>query len=186
MPEILDLAEDLRKRALALHRSGQLEEALSLYDEALTVTSGDEQRELITINKADVLIELQRAGAEVQALPAILMRRRNPHHTFLASYQMMFKHRMAGEMERAIFYGQIAHNVAIEAGQVFWKLAALNELGIAYETNSQFPDAIHCFDDALALLDSIDTAEQTISRVAIIHNLGTASSSSARSNKASP
>ncbi|MGZ5495068.1 MAG: hypothetical protein ACXWHG_15805, partial [Thermoanaerobaculia bacterium] len=118
MPEILDLAEDLRKRALALHRSGQLEEALSLYDEALTVTSGDEKRELITINKADVLIELQRAGAEVQALPAILMRRRNPHHTFLASYQMMFKHRMAGEMERAIFYGQIAHNVAIEAGQV--------------------------------------------------------------------
>lgn len=172
MPEILARAEEVRKRALSLHRSGELDEALALYDEALAAAADDEHRELITINKADVLIELQRSGPEVQALPAILMRRRNPHHTFLASYQMMFKHRMAGEMERAIFYGQIAHNVAIEAGQVFWKLAALNELGIAYETNSQFPDAIRCFDDALALLDSIEAAEQTISRIAIIQNLG--------------
>ena len=172
MPEILERAEDLRKQALALHRGGQLEEALALYDEALAAGSTDEQRELITINKADVLIELQRTGAEVQALPAILMRRRNPHHTFLASYQMMFKHRMAGEMERAIFYGQIAHNVAIESGQVFWKLAALNELGIAYETNSQFADAIRCFEEALSLLDSVEAADRTVSRVAIIQNLG--------------
>jgi tetratricopeptide (TPR) repeat protein len=171
MPEAENRVEELRRLALAKHRSGDLEDALAVYDEALLAGADDEQRELITINKADVLIELQRSGPEVQALPTILMRRRNPHHTFLSSYQMMFKHRVAGEMDRAIFYGQIAHKVAIEAGNGFWKLASLNELGIAYETNSQFSEAIGCFDDALGLLDSIAATEHTISRIAIIQNL---------------
>ena len=170
MPEMLS-AEELRQRGLAKHRNGNLDEALSLYDAALSTTNDDEHRELITINKADVLIELEQSGPEVQALPMILMRRRNPHHTFLASYQLMFKHRLASEMDRAIFYGQIANDVAIEAGQVFWKLAALNELGMAHAANSQFEDSIRCFDEALALLQQTDGAEKAISRVAIIQNL---------------
>jgi len=164
-------AEELRQQGLAKHRSGDLDAALSHYESALTVVTDDEKRELITINKADVLIEMQRSGPEVQALPAILMRRRNPHHTFLAAYQMMFKHRLAGEMERAIFYGQIAHEVAVESEKIFWRLAALNELGLSYEANSQFDVAIGAFDEALALLNGIDANEQTVSRIAIIQNL---------------
>jgi tetratricopeptide (TPR) repeat protein len=171
MPEVMSQIEEMRLLALAKHRSGDLDAALAIYDQALASGPDDEQRELITINKADVLIEMQRSGPEVQALPAILMRRRNPHHTFLASYQMMFKHRLAGEMDRSIFYGQIAQKVAIESGKVFWKLAALNELGLAYEANSQFEDAIQSFNDALALLDSIEATDQTVSRIAIIQNL---------------
>jgi len=171
MPEVMSQIEEMRLLALAKHRSGDLDAALAIYDQALAAGPDDEQRELITINKADVLIEMQRSGPEVQALPAILMRRRNPHHTFLASYQMMFKHRLAGEMDRSIFYGQIAQKVAIESGKVFWKLAALNELGLAYEANSQFEDAIRSFNDAIALLDSIEATDQTVSRIAIIQNL---------------
>ena len=171
MPEVMSQIEEMRLLALAKHRSGDLDAALAIYDQALAAGPDDEQRELITINKADVLIEMQRSGPEVQALPAILMRRRNPHHTFLASYQMMFKHRLAGEMDRSIFYGQIAQKVAIESGKVFWKLAALNELGLAYEANSQFEDAIQSFNEALALLDSIEATDQTVSRIAIIQNL---------------
>jgi tetratricopeptide (TPR) repeat protein len=172
MPEVLHRVEELRQIALAKHRGGALEEALLAYDEALTAGADDEQRELITINKADVLIEMQRSGPEVQALPMILMRRRNPHHTFLAAYQLQFKHRTAGEKDRAAFYGQIARAAAVETGNKFWQIASLNELGILFEADSQFDKAIECFEESLAHLDSLDApSEHRIGRTATVQNL---------------
>lgn len=165
--------EELRQSALAMVRAGQLEESLSVYDQALALASDDEVRELITINKADALIALERSGAEVQALPAILMRRRKPHHTFLAAYALLFKHRMVGEAKRAMFYGHIAHEVAEEANEPFWKLAALNELAVVYEIDSQFGKAIELLHEALTALDDVsDEVAQSFSRIAIIQNLG--------------
>ncbi len=172
MHEVVNHAEELRQFALAKHRGGELEEALAAYDEALAATSDEEQRELITINKADVLIELQRGGPEVNALPTILMRRRNPHHTFLAAYQLQFKHRTAGEKDRAAFYGQIARAAAAETGNTFWQIAALNELGILFEADSQFDKAIECFEESLAHLDSLNAPdEHRIGRTATVQNL---------------
>jgi len=87
----------------------------------------------------------------------------------------MYTHRMTGELKRAIFYGQIALDAATEADQTFWKLGVLNELGIVYETDSQFGKAIECFTDALSCLDRVpvsDPAAHAFSRVAIIANLG--------------
>jgi tetratricopeptide (TPR) repeat protein len=172
MPEARSHVEELRQAALAKHRGGELEEALIAYDEALVAGADDEQRELITINKADVLIELQRGGPEVQALPMILMRRRNPHHTFLAAYQLQFKHRTAGERDRAAFYGQIARAAAVETGNKFWQIASLNELGILFEADSQFEKAIECFEESLAHLDSLNAPEEhRIGRTATVQNL---------------
>src|SRR5687768_14858222 len=104
----LERHEELRQLALAHVRSGEIEDALPLYDEARTFAPNDETRELITINKADALIALERGGPEVNALPGILMRRRNLHHTFLAAYALMFKHRLASDLKRGSFYGQVA------------------------------------------------------------------------------
>ncbi|MGZ7031051.1 MAG: hypothetical protein ACXVIJ_03690 [Thermoanaerobaculia bacterium] len=172
MPEVMNRVEELRQIALAKHRGGELEEALLAYDEALSAGADDEQRELITINKADVLIEMQRSGPEVQALPMILMRRRNPHHTFLAAYQLQFKHRTAGEKDRAAFYGQIARTAAVETGNKFWQIASLNELGILFEADSQFEKAIECFEESLAHLDSLNGPdEHRIGRTATVQNL---------------
>lgn len=165
--------EDLRQQALASVRAEEFETALALYDQALALASDDERRELITINKADALIAMERSGPEVQALPSILMRRRNVHHTFLAGYALMYKHRLANETKRAIFYGQIALDAAAEADEAFWKLAALNDLGIVYEIDSQFHQAIDCFEQALTLLSTLeDHSQQNFSRVAIFQNLG--------------
>ena len=76
MPEV----EELRQSALAKVRAGALEEALATYDDAFALAHDDETRELITINKADAMIALERSGPEVQALPTIVMRRRNLRH----------------------------------------------------------------------------------------------------------
>jgi tetratricopeptide (TPR) repeat protein len=101
------------------------------------------------------------------------MARRNPHHTFIAAYALMYKHRLANETKRAIFYGQIALDAANDADKSFWKVAALNDLGIAYEIDSQFPKAIECFEQALELVDPVeDPAKQAFSHVAIYGNLG--------------
>jgi tetratricopeptide (TPR) repeat protein len=173
MPEVMDRVEELRQIALAKHRAGELEESLLAYDEALAAGADEEQRELITINKADVLIEMERGGPEVQALPMILMRRRNPHHTFLAAYQLQFKHRTAGENDRAAFYGQIARTAADETGNKFWQIAVLNELGMLFEADSQFDKAIECFEESLAHLDSLEapTEEHRIGRTVTVQNL---------------
>ncbi len=166
-------AEELRQTALARVRAGALEEALVLYDEARAAAADDETRELITINKADALIAADRTGPEVQALPAILMRRRNPRNSFLAAYALMFKHRVSGEAKRAIFYGQIALDAAVEARETLWKIAALNELGMVYDIDSQFANAIDCFEQALTCMDSVvHSTEEAFSRVAVIGNLG--------------
>jgi tetratricopeptide (TPR) repeat protein len=166
--------EELRQQALEQVRSENFDEALRLYDEALGLADDEEVRELLTINKGHALIAAERTGPEVKALPMILMRRRNAHHTFLSSYALMYTHRLTSESKRAIFYGQIALEAAEQAGQIYWKLAALNELGIVYEIDSQFPKAIECLAEALACVDrdSGDPAAHSFSRVAIITNLG--------------
>jgi tetratricopeptide (TPR) repeat protein len=175
MSELNSRIEELRQKALAKVRSEEPDEAIALYDEALGLARDEEVRELITINKAETLIAVNRSGPEVQALPMILMRRRNARHTFLAAYALMYKHSLANETKRAIFYGQIALDAANDANQSIWKLRALNEFGIVYESDSQFGKAIECFTDALSCLDQVavsDPATHAFSRVAITANLG--------------
>jgi tetratricopeptide (TPR) repeat protein len=174
MSELNSRIEALRQEALDKVRSEEFDVALGMYDEALALATEEETRELLTINKGHALIAAERTGPEVKALPMILMRRRNPHHTFLSSYALMYTHRLTSETKRAIFYGQIALEAANQAEQMYWKLAALNELGIVYEIDSQFPKAIECLEQALECVDqdSSDAAAHSFSRVAIVTNLG--------------
>jgi tetratricopeptide (TPR) repeat protein len=165
--------EQLRQAAIAKDRVEQFDEALALFDEALSLASDEETRELITINKAHAMIGAQRSGPEVQALPMVLMRRRNPRHTFLAAYALLYKHRLSGEAKRSIFYGQLAVSAAKETGRPLWELAALNELGTAYEIDSNFEQAVDCFEQSLALVETLeDSPEKLSSRIAVCQNLG--------------
>ncbi len=152
-------AESLRLEALAKARAGEFEQALAQYDEARAASESDEFRELVTINKADALINLGRTGEEVQQLPMILMRRRNLHHSFLAAYALVLKHRLQNEISRGIFYGQLALNIATESTEPLWTIGALNELGILYEIDSQFDAAIDCFQKAIARIESLGSSD---------------------------
>jgi len=165
--------EELRQAAIAKDRVEQFDEALALFDEALSLAADEETRELITINKAHAMIGAQRSGPEVQALPMVLMRRRNPRHTFLAAYALLYKHRLSGEAKRSIFYGQLAVTAAKETERALWEVAALNELGIAYEVDSNFEQAGECYQQALALLEVLDEQERS-TRTVLHQNLGCA------------
>ena len=63
MSELTNRVDDLRQEAQVLVRRQQFEEALGLYDEALTLPSDETTHELLIINKADVLIEGNLLGA---------------------------------------------------------------------------------------------------------------------------
>jgi tetratricopeptide (TPR) repeat protein len=160
--------EELRQAGLAKVRAEEYEAGLALYDDALALAVGEDARELIVLNKADAMIASNLNGPEVQQLPTILMRRRNLHHAFLAAYALMFKHRMKAETERGIFYGQLALDIAVEANEPFWKLSALNELGVNYEMNSQFDKAVAAFEQALEMIGPDDSFVRT----AVVGNLG--------------
>jgi tetratricopeptide (TPR) repeat protein len=166
-------AEELRKTALAKQRAGEIEESIALYDAALALADDEEARELITINKADALIQIERSGPEVHALPSIVMRRRKPHHTFLAAYALVFKYRLENELKRATFYGELALKCAEDAEEPFWTSAALNELGSIYEIDSQFERAIDCFQRAASLIEKFDDpAAYRVMYGAALQNLG--------------
>lgn len=162
--------EQLRQAALAHVRAGEYDEALATYDLAIEAASDDEARELITINKADAMIAIDRAGAEVQALPMIVMRRRNPRHVYLASYALVFKYRTENELKRAAFYGQLALQTAEEADEPVWTALALNELASIYDMDSKFADAIECGQRAVALLEKL--GDQGYRYALALENLG--------------
>jgi len=160
MSENLTRAEEVRRAAIAKVRAGEIEEALEMYDAALQLTDDEETRELITINKADAMIAIERSGPEVQALPVIVMRRRNLRHVYLAAYALVFKYRMEKELKRATFYAQLAYQSADEANENLWKVLALNELGSIADMDSQFSKAIECGEEAIALLDQLQDREE--------------------------
>lgn len=165
-------ADQLRKEAFSKARAEQYDEALELYELAQSLATDDDLAELIGINKAHALIAMGRSGPEVQRLPLILMQRRNLQHTFLAAYGLLYKHRMQNDVKRAIFYGEVALRVAVEADNTFWKVGVLNDLGIACEMDSQFDRAIDHFESALAILSLVQNEdERGMSEAAIIPNL---------------
>src|SRR5687768_9479109 len=90
------MTETLRNDALQLCEKGlqhmwrgEFDAAIGLYDRAAEATACDETRELITIRKAEALIAAERDGAEIGALPGIVMRRRSPRHVYIAASVLM-------------------------------------------------------------------------------------------------
>ena len=169
----LNQVERLRLEALSQVRAGEIEQALSTYDAALSLATDDETRELITINKADAMIAIERSGPEVQSLPMVVMRRRSLRHVYLAAYALVFKFRTENELKRATFYGQLALQTAEEADEPMWKIGALNELGSIYDIDSKFDLAIDCFQRAVELIaDLADPTEHRLTYGIALENLG--------------
>jgi tetratricopeptide (TPR) repeat protein len=164
--------EELRQTGLAKVRDGVPEEALGFYDEALALADDETARELITINKADALIALERNAPEVQELARVIMRRRNPRHVYLAAYALQYKHRLENNFKRALFYGELALRTAEEAGEPLWRRIVLLELGNLYTIDSQIPKAIESFEQALAILGESEFHEADLSHGWALESLG--------------
>lgn len=148
--------EALRLRQLGLDAmwQGRFDDAVARYDDALGLAEDDETRELITIGKAEALIAAEREGAEITALPAIVMRRRTPRHVYYAAMVLMRRFTDT-DRRRALFYGEIARQATIELGDPFSRATILNNLGIVLTVESRFSVAIETFDEALAALAQV-------------------------------
>ena len=165
--------EELRLAALNRVRLGDFEDALALYDEALDLAVDEDARELITINKADAMIAIERTGPEVNELPRVIMRRRSMRHVYLAAYALQYKYRLENDLKRALFYGQLALRTAEEANEPAWRRIVLLELGNIYELDSQIATAIQCFEESLAIgEESAQNRDRDLSHAYAIENLG--------------
>lgn len=162
--------EELRQEALARWRNNQYEESLPLLDEALALATDEETRELLSINKSFAVIALGRTSPEVQALPRIILKRRNPRHVQLAAYYLQYKNRLEGDYKRAASYLQIAMRAADEAGDTQWKSELLIELGNLTLFDSRSADAITHYEAAQAILT--DSPEHTYARATCLQNIG--------------
>lgn len=168
-----DRVEELRQAGLNRVRLGDYDEAIAIYDEALALATDEDVRELLTINKADAMIALERTGAEVHELPRVIMRRRNVRHVYLAAYALQYKYRLENDLKRALFYGQLALRTAEEADQPSWRRVVLLELGNIYELDSQIPTAIQCFEESIAMMEeSAENRDKDLSHAYALENLG--------------
>jgi tetratricopeptide (TPR) repeat protein len=162
--------EEIRQAALARVRENALEDAIALFDEAIGLADDEEALELLTINKAGVLIQMEVDGPEVQRLPQILMRRRNAKHTFLAAYNLQHRFSLAKDFKRAYNYGRIALEASEQVDERWWKLGVLNELANACVFDSRTPEAIEHYREVLALLE--EHPDQVFARSFATQNLG--------------
>ena len=168
-------ARQLCESGLQQMWNGAVDAAIEIYDRALALAESDDVRELVTIRKAEALIAAERDGAEVNALPAIVMRRRSPRHVYLASYALARKYTESqDERKRALFYGDIARRAADEMEDSFARVSALNGMGVVMVVESQFSEAIDTFERALAVvaLEPDQTDRLTMMRNVVIGNLG--------------
>lgn len=157
--------ESLRLRQLGLDAmwQGRFEEAIDFYDAATGAAETDDVRELITIGKAEAMIAAERDGAEIAALPAIVMRRRSPRHVYYAAMVLMRRFTDT-DRRRALFYGEIARQATVELGDAFARATILNNLGIVLTVESQFNTAIETFDEALAALSQVRDRDADVAR----------------------
>jgi tetratricopeptide (TPR) repeat protein len=152
---------------------GEVDEALAAYDHALAMAGAEENRELITIRKAEALIAVERDGPEVSALAAIVMRRRSSRHVYMAATVLLRRYSNLEDRRRAIFYGDIASAAVVDLDDAFARAALLNNLGVVLVEDSQFERAIRAFGDALACLQTLtDHPHVDPLRCSAILNLG--------------
>lgn len=163
-------AEELRLEGLSKVENNELETALALFDEARSLRDDEEFSELVTINKAGVLIQMRREGPEVQALPQIVLRRRNVKHTFLAAYNLQNRCALTQEFRKAYNYVRIALEMADEADHLAWRIFARNATGNICVFESKVEEAIEHYRVAIDLAESAE--EHLLSRGFARQNLG--------------
>jgi tetratricopeptide (TPR) repeat protein len=153
---------------------GEIDFAIAAYDRAADVAASEETRELITIRKAEALIAAEREGAEVAALPGIVMRRRSSRHVYLAANTLQRRYCESDDRRKAIFYGEIARSAATDLGDPLSRASVLNYLGNTLVADSQFGPAVDVLNEALEALDECDQnrAEIRSLRPVLLGNLG--------------
>jgi tetratricopeptide (TPR) repeat protein len=163
-------ASDLRARARAAYRRGDLTVAEGLYEDARLVARELDDaalEDLCACSKAGLAVEQERGEAEVAFLRGLMLRSTAPFTSFLAAYWIARHYELKKDSERALFYGRAAlHRAkAVDEGEPL--AGALIMVGNALLARGSFAEAGTHFEEALATRDA-GVAAAALARV----NLG--------------
>ena len=150
--------------------AGRLDEALALVEEALAWAEVDGDELLLdraVCNRAAIALELGSGAVHIASLRALLMRAADPENSYLAAYTIARHHELQKEHQKGLFYARLARDRAAALDENR-QAASLNYIANFLVAESRFEEAIAAYDEALALLPSIDSVRGAV----IGYNLG--------------
>ncbi|HEX6903188.1 MAG TPA: hypothetical protein VF789_25950 [Thermoanaerobaculia bacterium] len=166
-----DVFEDLRSRGERAVHAGQLEEAETLFSQALEWARehGEAQQvDLGTCNLAAVTIELGRGEHELPRLREILLRNADPHNCRLAAYNISRFYELTKNYKKSLFYARIALERAESLERLDWMASTHNRIGNVLLAESFVEEACQRYETALSLMPD----GHSVWRAGILDNLG--------------
>lgn len=163
--------EELRDRGAQAVEAGHLEEAESLFQEALAWarTHGNQrQLDLAVCNLAAAATELGHGGGELPRLREILLRNADPVSCRIAAYNIARYYELTKSFKKALFYGRIARDRSESVGRRDWLASSHNLIGNTLLAESFVEQACEEYERALALMPE----EPSAARGQILDNLG--------------
>jgi tetratricopeptide (TPR) repeat protein len=163
--------EELRDLGEEAVQAGRLEEAESLFDQALNLVqeNGEPwQIDLGICNRAAARIWLGRGESELSRLREILLRNANPHNCRLAAYNVARHYELTKNFKKSLFYARIALERSETLGRRDWMASAQNTIGNVLLAESFVDEACQRYETALDLMPE----DHSVWRAGILDNLG--------------
>ena len=163
--------EELRNRGAQAVEFGRLEEAESLFEEALAWarTHGDPRMiDLAVCNRAAVSIDLGHGAGELPRLREILVRNADPVSCRFAAYNIARYYELSKSFKKALFYARIALDRSDGLGRQDWLATSHNLIGNTLLAESFVEEAFEQYELALELMPE----EPSAARAGILCNLG--------------
>lgn len=163
--------EELRHRGQLAVEAGRLEEAASLFDQALGRARELADQRLIDLgvcNRAAALIDLGRGADELPRLREILLRNAEPVACRIAAYNIARHYELTKNYKKALFYARIAHDRSVVLGRRDWIASSHNLIGNTLLAESFLAEACEQYEQALSLIPE----EPSAARARILDNLG--------------
>jgi tetratricopeptide (TPR) repeat protein len=163
--------EELKSRGALAVEAGRLEDAKSLFEEALAWAQehGDpRQIDLAVCNRAAAAIELGCGESELPRLREILVRNANPVSCRIAAYNIARYYELIKSFKKALFYARIARERSEHLGRRDWLASSHNLIGNTLLAESFVEEACEEYESALEFMP----AEPGAARARILDNLG--------------
>jgi tetratricopeptide (TPR) repeat protein len=163
--------EELKSRGAQAVEAGRLEDAKSLFEEALAWARehGDpRQIDLAVCNRAAAAIELGCGESELPRLREILVRNANPVSCRIAAYNIARYYELIKSFKKALFYARIARERSEHLGRRDWLASSHNLIGNTLLAESFVEQACEEYEKALEFMP----AEPGAARARILDNLG--------------
>lgn len=163
--------EELRDLGEEAVQAGRLEEAETLFDQALSWAQehGEAwQIDLGVCNRAAMRIEFGRGENELSRLREILLRNANPQNCRLAAYNISRYYELTKNFKKSLFYARIALERAESLGRRDWMASSHNRIGNVLLAESFVDEACQRYETALSLMPQC----HDVWRARILDNLG--------------